>query len=99
MKNKNLVGDIIQVKKIKAKGGQVRPTTKKQKSTRDLLIEFMGEQREFNTRIEKDIANLKNDISSLKKTQDQQNKHLQRIDSRLDRQEKRIENIEHEISI
>ena len=99
MKNKNLVGDIIQVKKIKAKGGQVRPTTKKQKSTRDLLIEFMGEQREFNTRIEKDIANLKNDVSSLKKTQVQQNKHLQRIDSRLDRQEKRIENIEHEISI
>ena len=99
MKNKNLVGDIIQVKKIKAKGGQVRPTTKKQKSTRDLLIEFMGEQREFNTRIEKHIVNLKNDVSSLKKTQDQQNKHLQRIDSRLDRQEKRIENIEHEISI
>ena len=28
MKNKNLVGDIIQVKKIKSKGGQVRPTTK-----------------------------------------------------------------------
>ena len=99
MKNKNLVGDIIQVKKIKAKGGQVRPTTKKQKSTRDLLIEFMGEQREFNTRIEKDIANLKNDVSSLKKTQVQQNKHLQRIDSRLDRQDERIKNIEHELSI
>ena len=99
MKNKNLVGDIIQVKKIKAKGGQVRPTTKKQKSTRDLLIEFMGEQREFNTGIEKDIANLKNDVSSLKKTQDQQNKHLQRIDSRLDRQDERFENIEHELSI
>ena len=99
MKNKNLVGDIIQVKKIKAKGGQVRPTTKKQKSTRDLLIEFMGEQREFNTRIEKDIVNLKNDVSSLKKTQDQQNKHLQRIDSRLDRQDERFENIEHELSI
>ena len=113
MKNKNLVGDIIQVKKIKSKGGQVRPTTKKQKSTRDLLIEFMGEQREFNTRIEKDIANLKNDVSSLKKTQVQQNKHLQRIDSRLDRQDERFqridsrldrqderfENIEHELSI
>ena len=106
MKNKNLVGDIIQVKKIKSKGGQVRPTTKKQKSTRDLLIEFMGEQREFNTRIEKDIANLKSDfsilknnVSSLKKTQDQQNKHLQRIDSRLDRQDERFENIEHELSI
>ena len=99
MKNKNLVGDIIQVKKIKVNGGQVRPTTKKQKSTKDLLIEFMGEQREFNTRIEKDIANLKNDVSSLKKTQVQQNKHLQRIDSRLDRQDERFENIEHELSI
>ena len=99
MKNKNLVGDIIQVKKIKAKGGQVRPTTKKQKSSRYLLIKFIGEQREFNTRIEKDIANLKNDVSSLKKTQDQQNKHLQRIDSRLDRQDERFENIEHELSI
>ena len=43
------------------------------------------EQREFNTRIEKDIANLKNDVSSLKKTQDQQNK--------------RLENIEHGLSI
>ena len=60
MKNKNLTGDIIQVKKIKAKSGQVRPTTKKQKSTRDLLIEFMGEQREFNTRIEKEVLNLGN---------------------------------------
>jgi hypothetical protein len=60
MKNKNLVGDIIQVKKIKVNGGQVRPTTKKQKSTRDLLIEFMGEQREFNTRIEKEVLNLGN---------------------------------------
>ena len=60
MKNKNLVGDIIQVKKIKVNGGQVRPTTKKQKSTRDLLIEFMGEQREFNKRIEKEVLNLGN---------------------------------------
>ncbi len=104
--NKNLINDEIKLSRIKSKGGQVRPTTKKQKSTKDLLIEFMGEQREFNTRIEKDIANLKsdfsilkNDVSSLKKTQDQQNKHLQRIDSRLDRQEKRIKNIEHKLSI
>ena len=96
---KKIVGKQFTVEKVKSKGGQVRPTTKKQKSTRDLLIEFMGEQREFNTRIEKDIANLKNDISSLKKTQDQQNKHLQRIDSRLDRQDERFENIEHELSI
>ena len=97
--NKKIVGKQFTVEKVKSKGGQVRPTTKKQKSTRDLLIEFMGEQREFNTRIEKDIANLKNDVSSLKKTQDQQNKHLQRIDSRLDRQDERFENIEHELSI
>ena len=62
MKNKNLVGDIIQVKKIKVNGGQVRPTTKKQKSTRDLLIEFMGEQREFNTRIEKEVSSLRSDF-------------------------------------
>ena len=96
---KKIVGKQFTVERVKAKCGQVRPTTKKQKSTRDLLIEFMGEQREFNTRIEKDIANLKNDVSSLKKTQDQQNKHLQRIDSRLDRQDERFENIEHELSI
>ena len=62
MKNKNLVGDIIQVKKIKSKGDQVRPTTKKQKSTRDLLIKFMGEQREFNTRIEKEVSSLRSDF-------------------------------------
>ena len=76
MKNKNLVGDIIQVKKIKVNGGQVRPTTKKQKSTRDLLIEFMGEQREFNKsamkrfekidqrfdKIEKEVSSLRSDF-------------------------------------
>ena len=100
-KNKNLINDEIKLSRIKSKGGPGNDRTppKKQKSTRDLLIEFMGEQREFNTRIEKDIANLKNDVSSLKKTQDQQNKHLQRIDSRLDRQDERFENIEHELSI
>ena len=104
--DKKFIGKNLDLEKVKAKGGRVGPTTKKQKSTRDLLIEFMGEQREFNTRIEKDIANLKsdfsilkNDVSSLKKTQDQQNKHLQRIDSRLDRQDERFENIEHELSI
>jgi hypothetical protein len=62
MKNKNLVDDIIQVKKIKAKGGQVRPTTKKQKSARNILIEFIGEQREFNTRIEKEVSSLRSDF-------------------------------------
>ena len=93
---KKIVGRHFTVEKIKAKGG---PTTKPRAKAPAWFIEFRDEQREFNTRIEKDIANLKNDISSLKKTQDQQNKHLQRIDSRLDRQDERFENIEHELSI
>ena len=49
MKNKNLVGNIIQVENIKSKGGIKRKH--KPKSTRDLLIEFMGKQRAYNTRI------------------------------------------------
>ena len=100
---KKIVGRHFTVEKIKAKGG---PTTKPRAKAPAWFIEFRDEQREFNTRIEKDIANLKNDfsilkndVSSLKKTQDQQNKHLQRIDSRLDRQDERFENIEHELSI
>jgi hypothetical protein len=46
--DKEIIGKQVTVEKIRAKGGRVGPTTKKQKSTRDLLIEFMGEQREFN---------------------------------------------------
>ena len=49
-KNKNLINDEIKLSRIKSKGGPGNDRTppKKQKSTRDLLIEFMGEQREFN---------------------------------------------------
>ena len=46
--DKKFIGKRVTIEKIKAKGGRVGPTTKKQKSTRDLLIEFMGEQRAFN---------------------------------------------------
>ena len=46
--DKKFIGKQVTVEKVKVKGGRVGPTTKKQKSTRDLLIEFMGEQREFN---------------------------------------------------
>ena len=46
--DKKFIGKRVTVEKIKAKGGRVGPTTKKQKSTGDLLIEFMGEQRAFN---------------------------------------------------
>ena len=92
MKNKNLVGDIIQVKKIKVNGGQVRPTTKKQKSTRDLLIEFMGEQREFNKTVMQRFENIENRL-------DKHDKRFENIENRLDKHDKRFENIEHELSI
>ena len=74
--NKNLINDEIKLSRIKSKGGRVGPTTKKQKSTRDLLIEFMGEQREFNKsamqrfekidqrfdKIEKEVSSLRSDF-------------------------------------
>ena len=49
-KNKNLINDEIKLSRIKSKGGPSNDSTppKKQKSTRDLLIEFMVEQRAFN---------------------------------------------------
>ena len=53
--DKKFIGKQVTVEKIKAKGGRVGPTTKKQKSTRDLLIEIMGEQREFNKSIREDL--------------------------------------------
>ncbi len=48
--NKNLINDEIKLSRIKSKGGpgSDRTPPKKQKSTRDLLIEFIGEQRAFN---------------------------------------------------
>ena len=49
-KDKKLIGEVFDFKKVKTKGGPGNDSTppKKQKSTRDLLIEFMGEQRAFN---------------------------------------------------
>ncbi|MBP5257068.1 MAG: hypothetical protein J6Y96_01800 [Mycoplasma sp.] len=73
--DKKFIGKQVTVEKVKAKGGPGNDMTppKKQKSTRDLLIEFMGEQRafnkqqlEFNTRIEKQVSNLRNDVNTLK---------------------------------
>jgi len=56
-KNKNLINDEIMLSRVKSKGGNGddRTSPKKQKSTRDLLIEFMGEQREFNKSIREDL--------------------------------------------
>jgi len=67
-KNKNLINDEIKLSRIKSKGGNGddRTPPKKQKSTRDLLIEFMGEQRAFNTRMEKQVSNLRSDVNTLK---------------------------------
>ena len=66
--NKKLVGDEFDLQKIKPKGSTNNTTpTKKQKSTRDLLIEFMAEQRTFNTRIEKEVLNLGARIDNLVK--------------------------------
>ena len=70
-KNKNLINDEIKLSRIKSKGGPGNDRTppKKQKSTRDLLIEFMGEQREFNKsamqrfeKIEKEVSSLRSDF-------------------------------------
>ena len=48
--DKKFIGKNLDLERVKAKGGPGSDSTppKKQKSTRDLLIEFMGEQRKFN---------------------------------------------------
>ena len=63
IKNKNLVGNIVQVENIKSKGGIKRKH--KTKFTLDLLIEFMGEQRAYNTRIEKEVWSIRSDIKNI----------------------------------
>ncbi len=62
--DKKIIGKQVTVEKVKSKGvpDNDRTHPKKQKSTRDLLIEFMGEQREFNTRMEKEVSNLRSDF-------------------------------------
>ena len=75
--DKKFIGKNLDLERVKSKGGFVedggRKPPKKQKSTRDLLIEFMGEQRvfnkqqlEYNTRIEKQVSNLRSDVNTLK---------------------------------
>ena len=51
--DKKFIGKNLDLERVKAKGGPGgdRTPPKKQKSTRGLLIEFMGEQREFNKTI------------------------------------------------
>ncbi|MBP5257073.1 MAG: hypothetical protein J6Y96_01825 [Mycoplasma sp.] len=55
--DKKFIGKQVTVEKIKAKGGpgNDRIPPKKQKSTRDLLIEFMNKQDKFNKSIRQDL--------------------------------------------
>ena len=68
--DKKFIGKQVTVEKVKVKGCRVGPTTKKQKSTRDLLIEFMGEQREFNKTVMQRF--------------DRQDKRFDRLENRID---------------
>ena len=63
MKNKNLGGNIVKAENIKSKGGIKRKH--KTMFTRDLLIEFMSEQRAYNTRIEKEVSSIRSDIKNI----------------------------------
>ena len=54
-KNKNLINDEIKLSRVKSKVG---PTTKPRAKAPAWFVEFRDEQREFNTRIEKEVLNL-----------------------------------------
>ena len=66
-KNKNLINDEIKLSRVKTKGGHGNDGTppKKQKSTRDLLIEFMGEQRAFNKQQLEFNKSIREDLSRI----------------------------------
>ena len=70
-KNKFLINEEVKVSKIKSKGGLHggRKPIKKQKSTRDILVEFIGEQRAFN--------------KSVMQRFDRQDKRFYRLENRI----------------
>ena len=77
-KDKKLIGEVFDFKKVKAKGGS---TTKPRAKAPAWFIEFRDEQREFNksvmqkfdkqeefnTRIEKQVSNLRSDLNRIVK--------------------------------
>ena len=70
-KNKKLINDEIKLSRVKSKGG---PTTKPRAKAPAWFIEFRHEQRvfnkqqlEFNTRIEKQVSNLRSDLNRIVK--------------------------------
>ena len=73
-KNKNLINDEIKLSKIKPKGGPGsdggRKPGSKNKMTLDKLAKIVtdgfAEQAKFNTRIEKQVSDLRSDVTTLK---------------------------------
>lgn len=48
MKNSNLVNDVIEVEKVKAKTLTIKSNKRNKKSIKDILIEFIDKQDKFN---------------------------------------------------
>lgn len=48
MKNSNLVNDVIEVEKVKAKTLTIKSNKRNKKSIKDILIEFIDKQEKFN---------------------------------------------------
>ncbi len=48
MKNNNLVNDVIELEKVKAKTLTIKSTKRNRKSIKDILIEFIDKQGKFN---------------------------------------------------
>ena len=72
-KNKNLINDEIKLSRVKTKGGPCdggRKPGSKNKMTLDKLAKIVtdgfAEQAKFNTRIEKQVSDLRSDVTTLK---------------------------------
>jgi hypothetical protein len=72
-KNKNLINDEIKLSRVKSKGGPGDGGKKpgsKNKMTLDKLAKIVtdgfAEQAKFNTRIEKQVSDLRSDVTTLK---------------------------------
>lgn len=105
---KKIVDRQFTVERVKSNGGPSndRKPPKKQKTTRDLLIEFMSEQRKFDIRIEKEVLNLGNrmnkqdkGLENIENRLDKHDKRFENIENRMNKQDTRLESIEHELSI
>ncbi len=53
VKNNNLVNDVIELEKVKAKTLTIKSTKRNKKSIKDILIEFIDKQEKFNKKQDK----------------------------------------------